>query len=63
MPDPGFYRECLEKSLADLKAAALKKGKLIKHKTKAEVTAARKKKDAAEHADAEVRTKENTAST
>ncbi len=62
MPDPGFYRECLEKSLADLKAAALKKGKLIKHKTKAEVTAARKKKDAAEHADTEVRTKENSAS-
>lgn len=34
MPDPSFYRECLEKSFAELKAAALKKGKTIKHKAK-----------------------------
>jgi hypothetical protein len=44
MPDPSFYRECLEKSFAKLKAAALKKGKLIKHKTKAELAASRKQK-------------------
>lgn len=42
MPDPSFYRECLEKSFAELKAAALKKGKVVKHKTKAEVAAALK---------------------
>ncbi|HNN87317.1 MAG TPA: WS/DGAT domain-containing protein, partial [Pseudomonadales bacterium] len=46
MPDPNFYRECLEKSMIDLKTAALKKGKLIKHKPKAEVTAVRKPKEA-----------------
>lgn len=44
MPDPSFYRECLEKSFAELKAAALKKHtKVVKHKTKAEVLAAIKK--------------------
>ncbi len=37
MPDPSFYRECLEKSFEELKAAALKKPKIVKHKTKAEV--------------------------
>ncbi|HQQ62807.1 MAG TPA: wax ester/triacylglycerol synthase family O-acyltransferase [Pseudomonadales bacterium] len=37
MPDPSFYRECLERSFAELKAAALKKSKVVKHKTKAEV--------------------------
>ena len=42
MPDPGFYRECLEKSFDELKAAALKTGKVVKHKTKAEMTAIRK---------------------
>jgi hypothetical protein len=42
MPDPSFYRECLEKSFSELKAAALKKGKVVKHKTKAEMTAIRK---------------------
>lgn len=42
MPDPSFYRECLEKSFEELKAAALKKPKVVKHKTKAEVAASLK---------------------
>ncbi|HQQ75183.1 MAG TPA: WS/DGAT domain-containing protein, partial [Pseudomonadales bacterium] len=42
MPDPSFYRECLEKSFNELKSAALKKNKVVKHKTKAEITAIRK---------------------
>lgn len=51
IPDPSFYRECLEKSFAELKAAALKKGKVIKHKTRAEMAAARKPKNAAPDAE------------
>ena len=42
MPDPSFYRECLEKSFAELKAAALKKGKVVRHKTKAEIESIKK---------------------
>lgn len=42
MPDPSFYRECLEKSFEELKTAALKKGKVVKHKTKAEMAAIKK---------------------
>lgn len=42
MPDPSFYRECLEKSFQELKTAALKKPKVLKHKTRAEVTAIKK---------------------
>jgi hypothetical protein len=44
MPDPSFYRECLEKSFNELKTATLKKGKVVKHKTKADITAIRKEK-------------------
>jgi hypothetical protein len=42
MPDPSFYRECLEKSFKELKAAALKKPKTIKNKTKTEAASALK---------------------
>jgi hypothetical protein len=44
MPDPSFYRECLEKSFNELKTATLKKNKVVKHKTKADITAIRKGK-------------------
>ena len=44
MPDPSFYRECLEKSFEELKTAALKKSKVVKHKTKTNIAAIRKEK-------------------
>ena len=44
MPDPSFYRECLEKSFDELKTATLKKNKVVKHKTKAEISVVKKEK-------------------
>ncbi len=45
MPDPSFYRECLEKSFDELKTATLKKNKVVKHKTKAEISVVKKEKN------------------
>jgi diacylglycerol O-acyltransferase len=44
MPDPAFYRECIDKSFNELKAATLKKPRVVKHKAAADVSSS---KDAA----------------